>query len=143
MQVLSILASLIFFCFGFFNFGQSEGEKPSRLTGLVTLEEMAEETMHYKEALANSQPTVVEFYADWCQTCRAIAPTLAQFHQQYPEVNFVMINVDHPHSSQAMRRYQVTGVPHLIFLRPDGTVAETLVGDVPKPILENVFERLI
>jgi len=85
---------------------------------------------------------VVEFYADWCSTCRAIAPTLAQLYQQYPEVNWVMVNVDHPHSRQPLNEYQVTGVPHLIFLREDGTVAETLVGEVPKPILKNTFDRL-
>lgn len=142
MQVYSILTAIVFFSFSLFNFGQPEAKTPSSLTGFVTLQEMAEKTLSYQEALANSKPTVIEFYANWCRTCRAIAPTLAQLHQQYPQVNFVMLDIDDARSRPVINNYQVTGVPHLVFLNQDQTVEETLVGDVPKSILKNVFERL-
>lgn len=103
---------------------------------------MAEETISYEKALTNSQPTVVEFYADWCSTCRAIAPTLFELHQEYPKVNFVMINIDNPQASKPMKTYQVTGVPHLVFLRDNQTVAETFTGKVPKPILKDAFAKV-
>lgn len=142
MQFYSLVMALIFFSFSLFNFGQSEIKTPSSLTGFVSLQEMTDKTLSYEEALANSKPTVIEFYADWCTTCRAIAPTLAQLHQQYPQVNFVMFNIDEGQSRQAINNYQVTGVPHLVFLKADKTVEQTLVGDAPKSILKNAFEHL-
>ncbi|QDZ39653.1 redoxin domain-containing protein [Euhalothece natronophila Z-M001] len=142
MRAYSVFLSLIIFSFGIFNFWQTETESPSALKGFVTLQEMAEETISYEEALTNSKPTVVEFYADWCSTCRAIAPTLFKLHQQYPNVNFVMLNIDKPQASKPMKTYQVTGVPHLVFLSENQTVAETFTGKVPKPILKDVFLSL-
>lgn len=142
MQVYSLFLSLVIFSFGLFNFWQGETNSPSALKGFVTLQEMAEETISYEQALANSQPTVIEFYADWCSTCRAIAPTLFELHQEYPNVNFVMINIDKPQATQPMKTYQVTGVPHLIFLKDNQTVEETFIGKIPKPILEDVFAKI-
>ncbi|MEM6434244.1 MAG: thioredoxin domain-containing protein, partial [Cyanobacteria bacterium P01_D01_bin.115] len=55
----------------------------SPVAGLITLRASAQQAMPYEQAIANGQPTLVEFYADWCTTCQAMAPTLETLHHQF------------------------------------------------------------
>ena len=92
--------------------------------------------MPYAEALANGKPTLIEFYADWCSSCQAFAPTLQTVHETLGhEVNFVMLNIDDPQWKEPIQTYQATGVPQLTLLNEDESLAETWVGKVPESYL--------
>ncbi|KAG4158849.1 hypothetical protein ERO13_D02G142060v2 [Gossypium hirsutum] len=66
----------------------------SRLDFGVSLKDLFAAAMPYEEALSNGKSTVVEFYADWCEVCRELAPNIYKVEQQYRDrVNFVMLNV--------------------------------------------------
>jgi thiol-disulfide isomerase/thioredoxin len=117
---------------------------PAPGAGLTTLRAMAAESVPYEEALDNSLPTLVEFYADWCTSCQAIAPTLDKLHDRYgSQLNFVMLNVDNPQWRPLLKQYRVQGVPQFLFLNRDRVVVKTLVGLVPEPVLERLFEQLV
>lgn len=112
---------------------------PSALTGLMALKAAAQEAVPYEEAMNNPQPTVIEFYADWCTTCQAMAPTLDVLRQRNPGVNFVMLNIDDPQWRQQVQQFQVNGVPHLALLNSDRSLAGNLVGRAPlQPLMERV-----
>lgn len=108
----------------------------SPVAGLITLKASAQTAMPYEVAVANGKPTLIEFYADWCTTCQAMASTLDAVHQQVgPEVNRVMLNIDDPQWRAQVQQFNVTGVPHLVLRAADGAIAETFVGKVPKSVL--------
>lgn len=69
--------------------------------------------------------TVIDFYADWCGPCRAIAPTYEALSKQYSNVNFLKCNVDV--AKDVATEYSVTAMPTFIFLK-GGVKVETVRG---------------
>lgn len=116
----------------------------SPVAGLVTLKATAQSAMPYETAIANQRPTLIEFYADWCSTCQAMAPTLQDLHRQFgKDINFVMLNIDDPQWRQPVQQFQVNGVPHLTLLQPDQTVVDYWTGKVPHQVLVDRLTKLL
>ncbi|KAF2585721.1 hypothetical protein F2Q70_00033827 [Brassica cretica] len=55
----------------------------TRLDFGISLKDLTASALPYEEALSNGKPTVVEFYADWCEVCRELAPDVYKIEQQY------------------------------------------------------------
>lgn len=111
-----------------------------RLEFGVSLKDLSAAAVPYEVALSNGMPTVVEFYADWCEVCRELAPDIYKVEQQYKDrVNFVMLNVDNTKWEQELDEFGVEGIPHFAFLDKDGNEEGNVVGRLPKQyFLENV-----
>ncbi|XP_020589920.1 uncharacterized protein LOC110031180 [Phalaenopsis equestris] len=112
----------------------------SRLEFGISLKDLSSAAIPYEEALLNGKPTVVEFYADWCEVCRELAPDIYKVEQQYKDrVNFVMMNVDNTKWEQELDEFGVEGIPHFAFLDRNGDEEGNIVGRLPKKyLLENV-----
>ena len=81
----------------------------------------------------NGKPTVVDFWAPWCENCKQMAPTLYQIEQEYSnQVNFVMVNADNPDAWPLIEVFGVDAIPHMAMVEADGTVDTALIGPVPK-----------
>lgn len=81
-----------------------------------------------QEAIVQKKPIIIDFYAEWCTPCREFEEII--FH--HPEVvkqsaaDFIMIKVDvtkggNPFHEQLLKRYDIKGVPTIVFLDAQGT----------------------
>lgn len=106
----------------------------------VSLKDLSAAALPYEQAISNGKPTVVEFYADWCEVCRELAPDVYKVEQQYKDrVNFVMLNVDNTKWEQELDEFGVEGIPHFAFLDGKGNEEGNIVGRLPRQyLLENV-----
>lgn len=113
-------------------------------TSLPTLSAMAERALPLEVALANGKPSLVEFYADWCSSCQAMVPTMANLEKTYGDrVNFVMLNVDNDKWLPEMLTYQVDGIPHFQFLDGQGEAIAHSLGEQPPNIMVANLDALL
>lgn len=110
----------------------------------ASLSEMAEAATPLDVALANGKPTFIEFYANWCTSCQAMAPDIAQLKIDYAKkINFVMLNVDNTKWLPEMLNYRVDGIPHFEFLSADSVEQGAAIGEMPRTILAENLEALV
>ncbi|MGD1713232.1 thioredoxin family protein [Dapis sp. BLCC M172] len=113
-------------------------------TASVSLNEMAETATPLDVAFSNDKPTLVEFYANWCTVCQAMAPELHEIRQKYGEnTNFVMLNVDNSKWLPELVKYRVDGIPHFVFLDREGTEVGQSIGEIPKSLMAANIEALV
>ncbi|MGF1493004.1 MAG: thioredoxin domain-containing protein [Microcoleaceae cyanobacterium] len=143
VQIFGIIVTALFLSFAAVTNTQwGTASAVQSITQLATLKQLAQSATPYETALSNGKSTLIEFYANWCTTCQAMAPTLDQLHEEYNDrINFVMLNVDQPQWAGQVKQYQVTGVPHWVVLNSYQDVVFTEVGKVPKQILEQAFDH--
>ncbi len=103
---------------------------------------LAESSMPLETALGNGQPTVLEFYADWCTSCQSMAADVAQLRGQYSDVNFVMLNVDNTKWLPEISHFEVDGIPHFVFMNRSGDVLANVVGQQPRVIIAGNISAL-
>jgi thioredoxin 1 len=90
---------------------------------------------------SNSQPEMVDFWAEWCRPCHMLAPTVAEIAHDYAgKLKVMKLNVDEAMNSAG--RYRVQGIPTLLLFK-NGQVVEQIVGAVPKEQITKALERHI
>ena len=65
---------------------------------------------------SNSQPVMVDFWAEWCRPCHMLAPTVAEIAHDYAgKLKVMKLNVDEAMNSAG--RYRVQGIPTLLLFK--------------------------
>lgn len=113
-------------------------------TGATSLDTQADNSTPLEVALANGKPTLMEFYANWCTSCQAMAKDLGELKQQYANsVNFVMLNVDNTKWLPEILNYRVDGIPHFVFLGQDGKAIAQTIGEQPHSVMQANLDALV
>ena len=88
---------------------------------------------------SNTQPVMVDFWADWCRPCHMLAPTVAEIATEYAgKLKVVKVNVDE--SMNTAGRFNIRGIPTLLIFK-GGQVAEQIVGAVPKEQISKAVDQ--
>lgn len=96
----------------------------------------------FDETIAGAdEAVVVDFWAEWCSPCKAIAPILDEIAtEQAGKVKVAKLNVDE--NQETARRFDVMSIPTLIVFK-DGQPAKKLIGAKGKgALLEELAEFL-
>ena len=89
------------------------------------------------EVLESETPVIVDFWAEWCGPCHAVAPVLDKIvEERNGEVRLVKVNIDEEQGLS--QKYGVMSIPTMILFK-DGEPAAAAVGAQPKSALERSF----
>ena len=86
------------------------------------------------EVLQSETPVLVDFWAEWCGPCHAVAPVLERIaEERQGELTLVKVNIDE--EQELAQRYGVMSIPTMILFR-GGEPSAAAVGAQPKGALE-------
>jgi len=94
-------------------------------------------------AFKNNKPTFVEFYAEWCEVCKEMAPKVSALKDEYEkEINFVFLNVDNQKWDNYIRKFNVNGIPQVNLFDRKGDLISTFIGKQEEIKIRNSIDQL-
>ncbi|ORX72632.1 thioredoxin [Linderina pennispora] len=99
--------------------------------------ETTQETFE-KDVLESDTPTLVDFYANWCQPCKMLSPVLTKAVETDGRVNLAKINVDE--NLDLAHDYKVTSLPTVVAFR-DGEPTAAFIGMRPPAAIQQFIDE--
>ena len=94
-------------------------------------------------AFTNNKPTFLEFYAEWCEVCKEMAPQVSAFKDEYEkDINFVFLNVDNQKWSNYIQKFAVNGIPQVNLFDKKGNLISTFVGKQDEIKIRNSINNI-
>ena len=93
----------------------------------------AEKEWKYK----GDKPAIIDFYADWCGPCKAVAPILEELSDEHSELNIYKVDTEVEQELSAV--FQIRSIPSMLFI-PKDREPMMQAGALPKHTLEKIIE---
>ena len=93
------------------------------------------------EVTSSAEPVLVDFGAEWCGPCRALAPIVEELAQEY-DGRLKVGTVDIDNAKTVAQEFQIMSVPTIIFFK-GGQPVDKVVGLLPKAKLKSKIDALL
>jgi len=89
--------------------------------------------------LQSERPVVLDFWAEWCQPCKMLAPTIEEIAGEYEDkIKVGKLNVDD--NPNTATKYGIRGIPTLLFFK-GGKVVQQVTGVKSKPEIKKIIDE--
>jgi len=110
----------------------------------LQLKKLGNSSMDPEIAFTNGKPTYLEFYAEWCEICKEMAPEVAELKKDFDDkINFVFLNVDNPKWDKFIKEFKVNGIPQINIIDANANLLATLTGFQEENTIEQSLKYLI
>ena len=95
-------------------------------------------------AYSNTNPNkliVMDFKANWCGPCKAIKPFFEYLKENYPNVEFLEIDIEDENTISITENFEIAKVPTFIYFK-NGTVCHSMIGTNKEKIENAINDNL-
>lgn len=89
--------------------------------------------------LIGNKPVVLDFYADWCNPCKMVAPILEELSAEYTNVDFYKIDTDA--ESELAAAFGIRSIPSILFIPVEG-IPQMMMGAQPKSRFSDAIKNI-
>lgn len=111
----------------------------------LTKELFLEKIFNYEESTKfvykGDVPAIIDFYADWCGPCKALAPILEELSEEY-EGKIVIYKIDTEAEQELSASFGIRSIPSMLFC-PINNNPQMANGALPKPQLEQIITDVL
>lgn len=87
-----------------------------------------------------TKPCIIDFYADWCGPCKAIAPILKELSNEYEDIDIYKLDVDA--ESEVAQAFGIRSIPSILFC-PVNDEPQMAQGALPKEAIVEAINKLL
>lgn len=111
----------------------------------LTTETFKEKIFNYEEnkdwKFEGDKPVIIDFYADWCQPCKMIAPILEELKDEYGDkLDIFKVNTEEQRDLSAV--FGVQSIPSLLFVPKEGQ-PQMAMGALPKETFKQAISEVL
>ena len=118
--------------------------KSSIFKSTLQLRNFGNLSMDPEIAFTNGNPTYLEFYAEWCEVCKKMAPEVIELKKNFEnEINFVFLNVDNPKWDKFIKKFKVNGIPQINIFDSNSNLKLTFTGFHDEKTLKESINHLL
>ena len=88
--------------------------------------------------ISSDNPTLVDFWAEWCGPCKSMHPIFERMSNKFPNVKFARVNVDS--NQNISMKYAVQSIPTFIMFK-SGQIIDKMMGAVGEPGINMICKK--
>jgi len=120
-------------------------KKRNNMTKMLTKQEFLEKVFDFEKnkewKFEGDVPCLIDFYADWCQPCKMVAPILEELSEEYGDkINIYKVNTEDERELSAA--FGIRSIPSMLFCPAEGE-PQMATGALPKQNLEQIFKDVL
>ena len=93
---------------------------------------------NFEQTILAENPTLVDFWAEWCGPCKSMHPVFERLSKKYSNVKFARVNVDS--NQNISMKYAVQSIPTFIMFK-SGQIIDKMMGAVGAPGIDMICKK--
>jgi len=93
---------------------------------------------NFEQIISAENPTLVDFWAEWCGPCKMMHPVFKSLSKKYPQIKFARVNVDL--NQNISMKYGIQSIPTFIMFK-SGKIIDKMMGAVGAPGIHMICKK--